>query len=716
MAYKLTDEDLRLAQMMADQQLAAQKPKSSGILGDILSTVGGIGGGILGSFVAPVAGTIGGGAIGSGLGRGLANLLTGVDAGEGVVQDAAFGAAGGALGKFLKIGGAAAKGAKTATQAGANAVGAAPKSGLLSRFGQTLEGGGNKLMASQANLTRAQARNLSEPIADTFGKLNTRTGIGNMDDLTQIGGKITGKNGIVSNEIRSGLKPVSVDISDLRKVTDDALIDLAPGVQGAARKGITENIKNNVIKAYGGSKGSLSSVVGGEDAFKVVQGFEKQASTYANAFKRAGNVTDDQTAKVYQKLAGTIKDRLYSANGAQEAFAKTAKPKIISEMNAEAVELAAEGNKKGAVALRRLAKEFDGVENIKDARTFQRDFVQLGNIAEKTGQAEMGAAMQLGGNNMQGLGRFAQNPLNMAAAPLNSQSGKVGSLLARAGQKLQGKAAQAGGEAAAGGSRITRKDLIKSLIAQGVPRAALGGFSGSDANAELAPDAIAMLAANPEQFTAEQLVQSGAMQDGGAPAGVFGAREVDGKQMGMTKESLDAAIIDAASKGDEKTVGMLLNVAEYFGAGAGGGSGLSAAGQKSMVASDNALSSVQRLEQLLGQTGGQDNGVLARIMGGAQGIAGGAGLDDNARIYNDVAGSLVTPLARAISGETGTLSDQDIKRAQGMIPQLTDSNRVRQEKIQQMYAAIQAAQQNTMRYGGGGGGDMSQLAAMFGGM
>lgn len=718
MGYRLTDEDLKLAQMMADQQIAAAKPKGSGLLGDVLSTVGGIGGSILGSFVAPVAGTIGGGAVGSGLGRGLANLLTGNNVTQDVAGDAILGGIGGGLGKFLKIGGAGAKAATRATeQAGANAVGASTKTGMLSRFGGKLENFGNKTMASQSNLTRAQARNLSEPVSDTFGKLQTRTGMGNMDDLMQVGGKITGKNGIVSNEVRRGLKPMSADISDLRKVAEDSLVDVAPGVQGAAKKGIIQNVQNNVYKGYGGSKGSLATVVGGEDAFKIAQGFEKQAASYANAFKRAGNVTDEQTAKVYRKLADTIKTRLYGAKGANEAFKATAKPKILSEMNAEAVLLREEGNKAGSVAMRRLAKEFDKVDDIAGARTFQRDFVQLGNIAEKTAQAENGAAAKLM-DTKTGLGKYLQNPLNLVAEPVDQQSGRVGALIARAGQRLQGRGAQAAAETAGkAGSKITRKDLIKALISQGVPRAALGGFSG-DVNAEMSPDAIAMLAANPDQLTAEQLLQSGAMQDsaGGAPSNAFGVREVDGKQMGMTKDSLDAAIIDAASRGDEKTVSMLLSVAEYFGAGAGSsGGGLSAGAQKSLMSSDAALSSVQRLESLLGNVGGQDNGVLANIFGGAQSIAGNAGLDDNARVYNDVAQSLVTPLARAISGETGNLSDTDIKRAQGMLPKLTDSNEVRKQKLQNIYAAIQASQQSAYSYGAGGAGDMSQLAAVFGG-
>lgn len=717
MAYELTDEDWLLARQMAaqrDAMAATAKPKNAGMLGDILSTVGGIGGSILGSFAAPVAGTIGGGAIGSGLGRGLANLLTGTKLDDQVVADTALGGVGGVLGKFMKVGGA---GAKVAADAG-QAVGAvAPKSGVLSGFrnmaGNAIENSGNKLMASQANLTRAQARNLGEPLSDTFGSLQKRTGIGNMDDLSRIGSDVTGKNGVVPEFVNKSVSPLSIDMGDISKVADRALQNNAPGVFGAQRKALTENVKNSVTQAYGGADGSLSSVVGGKTALTTSKDFAERAATYRDAFKRTGNATDKQVATVYQELSNTINDRLYSAPGAQELFLTKGKPEVVRSFRAAAKASLEDGDKAAAKAYTRLAGEFQSkVTNIADARTFQKDFVQLSKIAEKTAQAENGAAFQLAGARS-GLGKFAQNPLNIIAEPLNAQSGKVGSKMADFGRYLKGEATPVDAATAAGSGgagMFTKKNLVKALIAQGVPRAVAGNMLGGDANAQLSPEALAAMGTDPSTLGAEDLASLGL--GGGTGGSSAGGAGLAGAPGAIDPESLNNAIFDAAKRGDDKSVTMLLKLADFYYPTASGGATSNTA-NKSLMATSNALNSVQQLEALLEQTGGQDNGLLANIFGGIQNAAGNAGLDDNARTYNDIAGSLVTPLARAISGETGQLSDQDIKRAQGMLPKLTDSAAVRKAKLENIYASIQSAQSNARSFGGSGGTD---LAAMFGGM
>lgn len=57
--------------------------------------------------------------------------------------------------------------------------------------------------------------------------------------------------------------------------------------------------------------------------------------------------------------------------------------------------------------------------------------------------------------------------------------------------------------------------------------------------------------------------------------------------------------------------------------------------------------------------------------------------------YNEWRGAMVSVLARSISGEVGTMTDQDIARADGLLPKLTDSEEKVRFKLMQLDAIIQ---------------------------
>ena len=701
MAYTLTDEDRRLATQMALGNIEAQQQqtralqqtqqpkKSAGLLGDILSIGGGALGAIGGSFLAPVAGTIGGGAAGSAAGRLLANLITGADAGDQVVEDTILGGVGGGIGKVFKVG----KSAKAATDA-ATAVGAAtPKTGILSKIGSTLETSGNKVMSSQANLTRAQARNLGVDIPGTFGSLSKRTGMGNLDDLAELATDITGKNGAVSVGVNRAVAPLQVDLGNMSRVAEDALMNR--GITGTAKKEILENVKNQTVKAYGGSKGSLSSVVGGNDALAAQRFFAEAGATSKQGFKRSGNVLDKQKADVYKDLSSEINNRVYNAPGAAERFTAKggAKDKIIKNFNDAAEAALQNGDKKAAEAYKRLGADFGKVKNIAEARTFQKDFVNIGKVADKTSEAAQGAAAQLG-DTMQGAGKFIQRPLNIAAVPLNAQSGRIGQFMSSFGRKLQGTAdgvASATGGAAT--KALTRGDLVKSLIAQGIPQTVLGGVG--DTGEELSPEMADAIqgGVDPNTITNDQLVNAGIPEN-------------DVASSVIPKAGLDAAITAAALGGDSENLKLLMSLSEYLYPATD--TEQTAAQQKATASASTAGATVDQLEAALMQAGENGGGPVAAVVGGIRNAAGQAGLDDNARYYNSVADSAVTQLARAISGESGALSDQDIARAKSMIPQLSDSGSVRKQKLQRIREQINATAQANA-------GGNSGLSSVFGG-
>jgi len=56
--------------------------------------------------------------------------------------------------------------------------------------------------------------------------------------------------------------------------------------------------------------------------------------------------------------------------------------------------------------------------------------------------------------------------------------------------------------------------------------------------------------------------------------------------------------------------------------------------------------------------------------------------------YEALRKSLIGPLARAISGEVGVLTDRDIARAEGLLPKITDAKKLRENKIKNLEKLI----------------------------
>ena len=56
--------------------------------------------------------------------------------------------------------------------------------------------------------------------------------------------------------------------------------------------------------------------------------------------------------------------------------------------------------------------------------------------------------------------------------------------------------------------------------------------------------------------------------------------------------------------------------------------------------------------------------------------------------YEALRKSLIGPLARAISGEVGVLTDRDIARAEGLLPKISDAKKVRENKLKNLQDLI----------------------------
>jgi len=309
-------------------------------------------------------------------------------------------------------------------------------SGVLSKIkpaGKQLEKYGNDLMGTQANLTRAEGRRIGSLPSDVIGAIKRRTGISNLDTAAAVAKNVTGDTGAYSELVRNAIgNSPGVNISDLRKVADDLLVDKAPLIAGSQRKNVMEQIKNSVVGAYGGSEGSLSTLANPLDAFAVSKSFRSMAKDIKTS--PTVSAADKQLAAVYDNLAGTIEDRLYKSPGVSEGI-KLAAPDRAKDLRFLATSTQ---NKAEAKAYNKLADELDQLGksgDIKAARSLQKDFVDLMKIDQATATATSGAGARVG-NQMQGVGKLVQRPTNLLAVPLDAATPKIGGLLSSVGQKM----------------------------------------------------------------------------------------------------------------------------------------------------------------------------------------------------------------------------------------------------------------------------------------
>lgn len=123
---------------------------------------------------------------------------------------------------------------------------------------------------------------------------------------------------------------------------------------------------------------------------------------------------------------------------------------------------------------------------------------------------------------------------------------------------------------------------------------------------------------------------------------------------------------------------------------------MSAAMGTSLASSANGENTLNQLEGLFQQSGGGSG----KLGGGLANALSKVGMNDNAQVYNDLAASSVSQLAKALNGG-GQVSDTDAAVVIQALPRVTDSPQVARAKFAALKARLSAAQQNTLQFSGG---------------
>jgi len=138
---------------------------------------------------------------------------------------------------------------------------------------------------------------------------------------------------------------------------------------------------------------------------------------------------------------------------------------------------------------------------------------------------------------------------------------------------------------------------------------------------------------------------------------------------------------------------------QVFGASAIEQPELSQSNQSALASADNAENTLNQLEDLFNSAGGGSG----RVGGFIQNIAGSAGFDKNASVYNSLSQASVTQIAKALAGSgAGTVSDADARVIIQALPTLQDSPEEAQAKFNALRQRLNAARENVMFYGQGG--------------
>lgn len=712
--YFKRQEQQRIIDQLKAKNAQSSQPKGNFLTG-LIPTGGGIGGAlaggaagaaigsavpVVGTAVGGLLGAILGGAGGSALGKVGQNAVEGeADLGKGVAQEALLGGVTSTpIGAGLKI---ARAGAKVATglgkksagdliqEAGIQTVGkgTAAKYGLTNtpqtskigtKLGSSLENKGNQMIASQTGMTNAQARRAGiDSQVQTFGNVNQRTGLTNLDDMASVSRGLTGgQDSLLDTLTRASVESTNgVQVNDLRKVAQDLIDNKGSLLSDAERKNVLRTVKNASTTMFGGSKGSLSTLANPTAAFDQANAFRATAADIRNSAATA-TPAEKQLATIYGNLASDIEKSIYKSPGVNESL-----PTLIKagrdDLLFKADDLAAAGNTGQANAYRKIANELGGVKTINQLRSMKKDFVDLGKIDKATGQAE--GSRTLGGRD---LSNSLRNPLNLLTAPLEAATPGIGGRLAQTGRSL-------GDSGLATKTTPGGQGILPLAARQGTGRLLTMDTPETptiDENGLTAEDYLSLQ--NDPTFAGSEL---------GAPTADLGQTQPT-NPFGVSLQEVAAQMTQAFNTGDTKGYAALADfydrIRDYESSSSGGELGATA--KNALASSANGVSTLNQLEGLFQQAGGGSG----RIVGGVQNFLGGAGLNNNVDVYNSQANSTITQLAKALNGG-GQVTDADAAVVINALPKVTDNPEVAAQKFAALRQRLQVAAQNTAQYGGG---------------
>lgn len=392
--------NLMPTQTATPQPSQPPQPKGNGAL-DLLPLIGSV----AGSFTP--LGPIAGGALGGAAGQGAENLLGGGGNVGDVAKQGLLGGLGGIAGKALGfLGGKA-----------------------LDFLGGGLAKGGDAAIASQYNIGRPVARTTIAAPSQPLTKL-ADYGITNINDVIP---KSESINNIISPVVRQA-------VGQSNPVDTTGVMDLAKNI--AANPAIPQGVDNKFVQfvnkglqdMHGGPNGSLNPLADPSNVYGFIKNIEgKISDLYAGKSPAMLPSADKALVQGYKLLHDELEQRLFTGTDAAGNVIGKGADSIVANGIFTPEQMTAIQN-----ISPKLAQDVSSVSTVGELRHLLEPFTK-GSIAARETEAGSHTGLQNIGGMAKGFGKYIQNPLNLIAMPLSSDTVNAagGNLMRKAGSAIK---------------------------------------------------------------------------------------------------------------------------------------------------------------------------------------------------------------------------------------------------------------------------------------
>ena len=530
------------------------------------------------------------------------------------------------------------------------------KGGFLNSVADLLEKSGETAMNTGRSVTRAGMAKVAPDAKHNIAEVFRRTGISDPGAQAELGRTLTGTEDAILDKAINSTRSAT-DVLDMTH------FDLPTREYEAVLNSFPSNLRPLI------------------DHYTPIQ-MEKLLKSEGSRLMYTANKAGDKTLgglmmDMGDKIATGIDNAVEQVRpgATQELYENS-----INELKRLAGEARLQNNTPFMKAYDKLAQELEATpaaeRTIANLRSFKRDFVNGEKLERLSDQAQGGGALlgnSGGGRGMGGMPKGLTNLLDtLVGTPAQAATGKLGSTLVGAADKLRDEGVQKAikrGAVAAGG--IGALSMLGDQLGGRQARGSSMPGGGSEANGM--GSAMGGATGNPRDVS------------NGLAAAANSAN--NDTIAGYTREDLENAYVKALMDGNTKAGKSIASIIDLLDSrtkatAKASTAKSSAADAKTAAKQNSARTQMNNLMKLYRQAGG-GRGVGGHLTNALNAITADS-VNPAAGAYNSQRQALAVALARA-SGDSGTLSDMDIKSYMSMMPDIADNPTKARLKIQSIY-------------------------------
>nr|DAU13294.1 MAG TPA: hypothetical protein [Caudoviricetes sp.] len=529
------------------------------------------------------------------------------------------------------------------------------KGGFLNSVADLLEKSGETAMNTGRSVTRAGMAKVAPDAKHNIAEVFRRTGISDPGAQAELGRTLTGTEDAILdkaiNSTRSATDVLDMTHFDLPTREYEAVLNSFPSNLRPLIDHYTPTQMEKLLKSEGSRLMYTANKAGD---------------------KTLGGLMMDMGDKIATGIDNAVEQVRPGAT--QELYENS-----INELKRLAGEARLQNNTPFMKAYDKLAQELEATpaaeRTIANLRSFKRDFVNGEKLERLSDQAQGGGALlgnSGGGRGMGGMPKGLTNLLDtLVGTPAQAATGKLGSTLVGAADKLRDEGVQKAikrGAVAVGG--IGALSMLGDQL--GGRQARGSSMPGGGSEADGMGSAMGGVAGNPRDVSNGLAAANSASNDTIA---------------GYSREDLENAYVKALMDGNTKAGKSIASIIDLLDSrtkatAKASTAKSSAADAKTAAKQNSARTRMSNLMKLYRQAGG-GHGVGGHLTNALNAITADS-VNPAAGAYNSQRQALAVALARA-SGDSGTLSDMDIKSYMSMVPDIADNPTKARLKIQSIY-------------------------------